>query len=306
MVNTLQSDTIQNKTVPAVCRFLCQVKCLTESEKYILQNSKTKTLKSEEFLDHLQTFISDLLQIQKAVEQDNESVSQINKVEEQNDPVETMEVDSSCIDIEHSKYKFRYPKLADNIQIKVDKSEIDRRIASFMSQKQEEVNKFNKREFSIGAVSSGEGCARTDSVFIPRAGSRSHIKITKVVNTYGPQTQQSCTKIEQNEGCSVKQEDCINSIIENRLNDIEAHTDIKPDSKDICTRLKVIEERILFLESLSPEYFNQIPKRKIKKESIEKVSSSERNNSGDNYLSLSQIDSKIQTLRDALLRKQLR
>lgn len=34
----------------------------------------------------------------------------------------------------------------------------------------------------------GSSCARVDAVFVPRAGSTSHLKVTRVLNTQGPQT----------------------------------------------------------------------------------------------------------------------
>lgn len=58
--------------------------------------------------------------------------------------------------------------------------QIERRIQAFMNRKQSEVDEANCREFCRVASSNTveESCARTDSVFTPRDGSKSHVKGT--------------------------------------------------------------------------------------------------------------------------------
>ena len=58
---------------------------------------------------------------------------------------------------------------------------IERRIRSFMEKKQLEVDDINRREFYSVPVTSKHhhqlnSCARTDAIFIPRAGYKSHVK----------------------------------------------------------------------------------------------------------------------------------
>ncbi|KAK5886704.1 hypothetical protein CesoFtcFv8_017709 [Champsocephalus esox] len=93
-----------------------------------------------------------------------------------------------------------YPQTADDedsktaeddvmVQIRAKKSEIERRISAFMERKQMEINENNVREFcNVIDCNQENSCARTDAVFTPYPGFKSHVKVTRVVNTYGPQT----------------------------------------------------------------------------------------------------------------------
>lgn len=68
--------------------------------------------------------------------------------------------------------------------------------------------------------------------------------------------------------------------------------------KDVYERLKTIEDRVLYLESVSPEYFtryrDEIPKR-------QKLSSGDAK-----VMSLDDIDDRIRTLRRNLLSGKVR
>ncbi|XP_066550341.1 MAP3K12-binding inhibitory protein 1 isoform X2 [Amia ocellicauda] len=125
----------------------------------------------------------------------------------------------------------------DNIvQIKAGKSEIDRRISAFIERKQAEINENNVREF----------CNVIDCN-----------QVSRVVNTYGPQTRPGTGgEAGDKQRCPAK--DCGNPAIEERLHNIEAHLRLStggPVPLSIYQRLKRLEDRILELEGLSPEYF---------------------------------------------------
>ncbi|KAF7662919.1 hypothetical protein LDENG_00222900, partial [Lucifuga dentata] len=63
------------------------------------------------------------------------------------------------------------------VQIKAGKSEIDRRISAFMERKQMEINENNVREFcNVIDCNQENSCARTDAVFTPYPGFKSHVK----------------------------------------------------------------------------------------------------------------------------------
>lgn len=73
-------------------------------------------------------------------------------------------------------------------------------------------------------------------------------------NTWGPQT-----KIDLPSGSDSKlnagSSQVFSSGIEERITDVENHLNIiKPISSDVYSRLKKIEEKIMELESISPEY----------------------------------------------------
>ncbi|TNN85120.1 MAP3K12-binding inhibitory protein 1 [Liparis tanakae] len=127
------------------------------------------------------------------------------------------------------------------IQIRARKSEIERRISAFMERKQMEINENNVREF----------CNVIDCN-----------QVTRVVNTYGPQTRSGGGGAgpgeagEQQRGPMAR--DCGNAAIEERLHNIENHLKLPtagPVPLSVYQRLKKLEDRILELEGLSPEYF---------------------------------------------------
>ncbi|XP_028839888.1 MAP3K12-binding inhibitory protein 1 [Denticeps clupeoides] len=189
------------------------------------------------------------------------------------------------------------PQLDESIvQIKAGKSEIDRRICAFIERKQLEINENNVREFcNVIDCNQENSCARTDAVFTPYPGFKSHIKVTRVVNTYGPQTRQG-THVEPGglqQGTAAR--DCGNPAIEERLNNIETHLRLPtagPVPLSVYQRLKNLEDRILELEGLSPEYFqsmNFLHKRP-------KPSASQA-------YSLTELDVKISAVKSALMKR---
>ncbi|CAN9502376.1 unnamed protein product [Ophioblennius macclurei] len=183
------------------------------------------------------------------------------------------------------------------IQIRAGKSEIERRISAFMERKQMEINENNVREFcNVIDCNQENSCARTDAVFTPYPGFKSHVKVTRVVNTYGPQTRgggRQGEAAEQQRGTMLR--DCGNSAIEERLQNIESHLKLPtvgPVPVSIYHRLKKVEDRILELEGLSPEYFqstSHLHKRP-------KTSTAQA-------CSLTELDEKISAVKAALLKR---
>ncbi|XP_016283894.1 MAP3K12-binding inhibitory protein 1 isoform X2 [Monodelphis domestica] len=182
------------------------------------------------------------------------------------------------------------------VQIKAGKAEIDRRISAFIERKQAEINENNVREFcNVIDCNQENSCARTDAVFTPYPGFKSHVKVSRVVNTYGPQTRAEGT---QGTGHKISNmlRDCGNQAVEERLQNIEAHLRLHtggPVPKDIYQRIKKLEDKILELEGISPEYFQSVnfsgKRRKVQPPQ-------------QNY-SLAELDEKITALKQALLRK---
>ncbi|KAM9062694.1 MAP3K12-binding inhibitory protein 1 [Sarcophilus harrisii] len=184
------------------------------------------------------------------------------------------------------------------VQIKAGKAEIDRRISAFIERKQAEINENNVREFcNVIDCNQENSCARTDAVFTPYPGFKSHVKVSRVVNTYGPQTR-SRTEGIQGTGHKINNifRDCGNQAVEERLQNIEAHLRLHtggPVPRDIYQRIKKLEDKILELEGISPEYFQPVnysgKRRKVQPPQ-------------QNY-SLAELDEKISALKQALLRK---
>uniref|UniRef100_A0A8C3XX22 MAP3K12 binding inhibitory protein 1 n=1 Tax=Catharus ustulatus TaxID=91951 RepID=A0A8C3XX22_CATUS len=182
------------------------------------------------------------------------------------------------------------------VQIKAGKAEIDRRISAFIERKQAEINENNVREFcNVIDCNQENSCARTDAIFTPYPGFKSHIKVSRVVNTYGPQTRSEGMHGSSHKA-SVPMHDCGNQAVEERLQNIEAHLRLQtggPVPRDIYQRIKKLEDKILELEGLSPEYFQSVScsgkRRKVQ--------------SPHQSYSLAELDEKINAIKQALLRK---
>ncbi|TMS21615.1 MAP3K12-binding inhibitory protein 1 [Larimichthys crocea] len=129
-------------------------------------------------------------------------------------------------------------------------------------------------------------------------GFKSHVKVTRVVNTYGPQTRGGGgggqgEAGEQQRGSMTR--DCGNAAIEERLHNIETHLKLPtagPVPLSVYQRLKKLEDRILELEGLSPEYFqstSHLHKR--------------AKTSPAQACSLTELDEKISAVKAALLKR---
>ena len=98
----------------------------------------------------------------------------------------------------------------DLVQITASKAEIDRRIGAFCSRKRDEINGANVLEFCNRHVTEERefSCARTDSI-VPKKkeNSRSHLRQSKVVNPYGPQTTGQVGGAHEDEDDSLKDKD---------------------------------------------------------------------------------------------------
>ncbi|KAH1171868.1 MAP3K12-binding inhibitory protein 1 isoform X2 [Mauremys mutica] len=159
------------------------------------------------------------------------------------------------------------------VQIKAGKAEIDRRISAFIERKQAEINENNVREF----------CNVIDCN-----------QVSRVVNTYGPQTRSEGTHGSSHKA-SILLRDCGNQAVEERLQNIEAHLRLQtggPVPRDIYQRIKKLEDKILELEGMSPEYFLSV-----------NFSGKRRKVQPPHKYSLAELDEKINALKQALLRK---
>uniref|UniRef100_A0A8D0DN62 MAP3K12 binding inhibitory protein 1 n=1 Tax=Salvator merianae TaxID=96440 RepID=A0A8D0DN62_SALMN len=181
------------------------------------------------------------------------------------------------------------------VQIKAGKAEIERRISAFIERKQAEINENNVREFcNVIDCNQENSCARTDAVFTPYPGLKSHVKVSRVVNTYGPQTRSESAHGSSHKTNTIPQ-DCGNQAVEERLHNIETHLRLHaggPVPKDVYQRIKRLEDKILELEGMSPEYFQPI-----------NLPVKRRKNQQNHNYSLTELDEKIKALKQSLLRK---
>lgn len=156
-------------------------------------------------------------------------------------------------------------------QIRVDEPEIRRRIACFINRKRDEINSNNIQDFITEASSIHDNdlsCARVNSTVYRIKDSKSHLKIHRVKNETGPQTTNyknalnklmenvTSAKLKSDPNFAVKSSS-LSSGLQERLENAESFLNLHTEqlsTKPIFQRLKEIENRILYLETLSPEY----------------------------------------------------
>ncbi|XP_018576787.1 molybdopterin synthase catalytic subunit [Anoplophora glabripennis] len=132
------------------------------------------------------------------------------------------------------------------IQVNASKAEVDERITKFMERKRTEIDTNNIREFCCGDRNSEFTCARIDAVLQKRKDSKSHLEVNRVLNSYQHRDQTNSDYLRKF---------IPPNGIEERLQNLECQlslTTVVP--KNIYNRLKSLEDRLLYLESVSPEY----------------------------------------------------
>jgi len=162
------------------------------------------------------------------------------------------------------------------VQIQASNEEMDRRIEAFMCRKREEIDASNILEFTgrHAATDSADdfGCARTDSILVRKTGQQStgpgqsgsdkantHLRKSEVDNTgWGPDHEKD--PLTHGDDVITNPEG-----VEERVKNLEDHlavvqapgapAPVKPVPKGFYARLKDVEDRVMFLEGLSPEYF---------------------------------------------------
>ncbi|KAH0953125.1 hypothetical protein HN011_004696 [Eciton burchellii] len=187
----------------------------------------------------------------------------------------------------------------DTVQVRASREELNRRIQAFIERKRQQVNALNIQEFCCHSERSDDGnsCARVDAILIRRKDSKSHVKVHRVLNTWGPQTidQSSLRRGLVNNANLNSIND--HPILNERISASEHRMGInKPVPKDIYERLKNIEDRILHLESISPEYKQFWIADDSNLKSLSK-SSQKRT------YSMRELDSKLYELEDKYIKK---
>lgn len=161
------------------------------------------------------------------------------------------------------------------VQISVDESEISRRIKRFIERRREQNDQNNILDFTKAQSNEKENqnsCARVDAVFCKQPNGKSLLRsnylsilsyiysnivlVHRVKNE--PQTTPNGINPDPSMRTVIKEEstDLISVPFgaRERLENSEKYLQIKPSSKSVYERLKIIEERISYLETVSPEY----------------------------------------------------
>lgn len=150
------------------------------------------------------------------------------------------------------------------VQIVASKAEIDRRINAFIKKKRLEVDAFNVREFcAIPECEEAISCARVDASYVPRQSKKSLLKVSSVLNAieseesprFRPATAQAKTYAASHPSTSIPYR-FLPSDLKERLSNMESHLSMFSTGRDdVHKQIKSLEERLLYLETLSPEYF---------------------------------------------------
>lgn len=155
------------------------------------------------------------------------------------------------------------------VQVRADGDEVQRRIEAFIELKREEINRNNLNDFI--EAKDNFSCARVASNVYRIEDSKGHLRIKRVKNITGPNDAKTLLdETAQPEPLSTAREMNYCSIDE-RLQDVENYMKFGSSSipKDIYQRLKIIEDQISILKTVSPEYSQFViskdsaPKRKV-------------------------------------------
>lgn len=147
------------------------------------------------------------------------------------------------------------------VQVTVDEVEMQSRIRLFIELKREENNENNLRDF----IDEGneDSCARVSSNVYRIKDSKGHLRIRRIKNETGPLDHRNGNTNEPQSNISF-------SGVSERLENVEDFLEFECKSvpKDVYHRLKLIEDQIAHLKTISPEYSkflirkDSAPKRK--------------------------------------------
>ena len=203
------------------------------------------------------------------------------------------------------------------VQITASRAEIDRRIDAFVQRKRAELNNANVLEFCNRHISEEPefSCARVDSVIVGRKDGKSHFRQSQVVNHDGPQTKSKLTppkrfKTEErpSTAATAEEDSEVPVGIRERLLELEKKVPViapkGPVPKDVYARIKALEDRVRYLEGISPEYFCNFVKMESESDNGSASGSSGAAERGEDLAkSLSGINTRIQQLQASLMVK---
>ncbi|XP_016952732.1 molybdopterin synthase catalytic subunit [Drosophila biarmipes] len=153
------------------------------------------------------------------------------------------------------------------VQIRVNDAELAKRLECFVNRKRDEINSQNvidfKSSFALSDKDLSDSCARTQSTIIKQEQSNCHLKVRRVNNRCGPQQMELRPNYElelnklmgSRDGHSDPSKEMRKSLPNSRLQAIESYMGLSTDNEEnIFSRIKKVENRMLQLESISPEY----------------------------------------------------
>ncbi|XP_017144535.1 molybdopterin synthase catalytic subunit isoform X2 [Drosophila miranda] len=153
------------------------------------------------------------------------------------------------------------------VQIRANDCELKNRVECFFKRKRAEINSCNVIDFKQSNLSSNinsdtevdVSCARTQSTILKQEQSNCHLKVRRATNRCGPQQMQFRPKYKHELSrltASLVSTNKVGESLQNsRLHSIETYMGLtSKNNENIINRIKNVENRILLLESTSPEY----------------------------------------------------
>ncbi|KAH8357835.1 hypothetical protein KR200_006064 [Drosophila serrata] len=150
------------------------------------------------------------------------------------------------------------------VQIRVNDAELAKRVECFVNSKRTEINSQNVIDFKAEDKDLSDSCARTQSSIIKQEKSNCHLKVRRVNNRSGPQQMafRPNYELELNKLMGSRDfgtdpsTEMKKSLHNSRLQTIELYMGLAAghSNESIFSRIKRVEDRILQLESISPEY----------------------------------------------------
>lgn len=140
------------------------------------------------------------------------------------------------------------------VQITVAEDEIKQRINAFIALKREEINQNNLRDF-IETGCDDDSCARLTSSVYRIKNSKSHLRIKRINNEIDA-VHDVVDQSENFTGQEATNSDAAFTGVTERLENVEKflHLNSSAIPKDIYQRLKLLEDQISYLKTISPEY----------------------------------------------------
>ncbi|XP_067946772.1 MAP3K12-binding inhibitory protein 1-like [Watersipora subatra] len=200
----------------------------------------------------------------------------------------------------------------DLVQIHANKEELMGRINAFCQRKREHINEANVKTFCglkgphIENASEYSSCARVDAIHFS-IHNKSRFPVSSVINKEGPQLKPRPSQ----EQPSPKDTD-FGPNMKERVENMERHCNLLIDTDlSLVERVKKLEDRILYLEGTSLEYFNHNQQHATDITDLDNVDMTAEciptPSSGllSEEPSIAQVDNKIKELKDRLKKKAL-
>jgi len=303
----------------SIRRFLCKLHGLTDDHNYVpmlhilFSDVDQPTISEQEVVNLLWSLLED---IQSSLESSSLFPKRMKNW------MDTVRPSCSKSTQTNNDMDFNDSKL---VQITCTKQELDHRIESFIKRKRIESDAFNRHEFcktreQTFTQTKTTSCARTDAIHVRRQSEKSLVQIKRVYNYAQTQVKKDLefNKIKQWPPLHPSSTLPFYSLppdLKERVTNLRSFlSPIKSANEniDVYKSIQNMEKRLLYLETLSPEYFNSGRKKhqnKMRDSSSGKPNenlSPQKENYASDDNSTMLLDARILELKEKLRKKMKR